>query len=60
MNAAPALQEPDRSRVINVALNEVELLALDHWIARRREPRPTREEAVRRLVKCGLSGHPGQ
>jgi hypothetical protein len=46
--------------LVSVTLSDVELNALDHWIARRREPRPTREEAIRRLVQCGLSGHPGQ
>ena len=32
-----------------------ELARLDEWIARQLEPRPTRPEAIRRLVERGLA-----
>ena len=45
MNATP----------VNVRLPPAELDALDAWIATQPEPRPTRPEAVRRLMTAGLA-----
>ena len=46
--------------VIRVALSTDRLSALDEWIATRPEPRPSRPEAIRRLMACALIDHPGQ
>jgi len=39
-----------------VRLHSPELSKLDDWIARQPEPKPTRPEAIRRLVEKGLIG----
>ena len=46
--------------MIKVALSGDQLSALDNWIAARPEPRPSRPEAIRRLLTCALVDHPGQ
>lgn len=53
---APAPAETE----ISVTLSKGELRALDLWIERHTEPRPSRPQALRRLLICGLTGHPGQ
>ena len=45
---------------ISVRLNGLELFCLDEWIERHEEPRPSRSEAIRRLMRAGLTEHPGQ
>ena len=50
--------EEGATLVIN--LSQIETWALDYWIGRHVEPRPTRSEAVYRLVLMGLGEHPGQ
>lgn len=43
-----------------VASSEDQLSAPDNWVAARPEPRPSRPEAIRRLLTCALVDHPGQ
>ena len=40
--------------MIGVRLQADQLLLLDGWIAEQREFRPTRPEAIRRLIELGL------
>lgn len=46
--------------VVRVALSGDQLSGLDSWIAARPEPKPSRPEAIRRLITCALIDHPGQ
>lgn len=45
---------------ICVKLKHDELAALDSWIAAHPKPRPSRPQAIHRLMICGLLDHPGQ
>ena len=45
---------------MSVSLSADERTMLDEWIAKHPDPKPSREEAVRRLMTCGLIEHPGQ
>jgi len=46
-----------KGKPISVRLQRTPLAALDHWIARQ-EDRPSRPEAIRRLVEQALAGSP--
>ncbi len=46
--------------VIKVALTADLVSVLDDWTAGRPDPKPSRPEAIRRLVTCALVDHPGQ
>ena len=48
---------PGKGEPILVRLQRTPLAALDHWIARQ-EDRPSRPEAIRRLVEQALAGSP--
>jgi hypothetical protein len=37
-----------------VKMHDLHLDALDNWIAKQKEPKPSRPEAIRRLVELGL------
>jgi hypothetical protein len=50
----------DEGATILLQLSPTETWSLDAWIERHDEPRPTRSEAVHRLVLMGLCEHPGQ
>lgn len=50
----------DGEVALTVTLTPTEAAVLDEWIARHEAPRPSRAQAVRRLVCSGLTGHPGQ
>lgn len=41
---------------VNVRLPPAELASLDAWIAAQPDPKPSRPEAVRRLMEIGLAG----
>lgn len=41
--------------LVGVRLQPAQLAALDAWIARQKEPKLTRPEAVRQLLDAGLS-----
>jgi hypothetical protein len=41
--------------MIGVRLQPDALAPLDAWIARQPDPKPTRPEAIRRLIELGLS-----
>jgi hypothetical protein len=43
------------SVLVGVRLPPPELAALDEWIAKHAEPRPSRPEALRRLAKYALT-----
>lgn len=45
---------PVDSEAVNVRLERPALDALDAWIAKQSEPRPTRPEAIRRLLEKAL------
>jgi|GEM_PF-4247861 len=51
------LKKPDHD---GVALTADELKMVDAWIERHPDPKPSRPEAVHRLLICALSEHPGQ
>jgi hypothetical protein len=57
--AAAAASGPTGAEV-TITLNALETYCLDEWIERHEEPRPSRSEAIRRLMRIGLNGHPGQ
>jgi hypothetical protein len=42
------------------SLSSTELKSLDAWIERHPDPKPTRVEALHRLLACALIEHPGQ
>jgi hypothetical protein len=44
--------------LVGVRLPPVELAALDEWIAKHDEPRPSRPEAMRRLTRIALAAKP--
>jgi hypothetical protein len=45
-----------RGAGLMVRMQEADLAALDAWIERHPEPKPSRPEAIRRLVEKGLGG----
>jgi hypothetical protein len=45
---------------VTVCLSRLETYCLDEWIERQAEPQLSRAEAIRRLMRIGLSEHPGQ
>lgn len=51
---------PGESAAPPFALSATELKMLDAWIERHADPRPTRAEALHRLLACALIEHPGQ
>lgn len=47
----------DETMIVEVELTALDIAALDAWISRRGEPRPTRGEAVREIVAGTLGSH---
>jgi hypothetical protein len=47
---------PVETEALTVRIHRKQLAAIDAWIAKQSEPRPTRPEAIRRLVEKGLAG----
>jgi hypothetical protein len=45
---------------VRVVLSAEQLSVLDDWIESRPDPKPSRPEAIRRLITCALVDHPGQ
>jgi hypothetical protein len=45
---------------VTVTLNALETYCLDEWVEKHAEPRPSRAEAILRLMRIGLCGHPAQ
>lgn len=43
-----------------VSLNGLETYCLDEWIEKQAAPCLSRGEAIRRLMRIGLTGHPDQ
>ena len=72
MGAFGMKNDPDRQRAlreemtggssieVQLHLSHEELAMIDDWIHRRRDPRPSRIEAIHRLLGCALIEHPGQ
>lgn len=58
--AQPAISECPSGAEVIVSLNALETYCLDEWIEKHQEPRPSRAEAIRRLMRMGLCEHPGQ
>lgn len=48
------------TRDVTIRLSGLEAYCVDEWIQRQAEPQLSRAEAIRRLMRIGLSGHPGQ
>ncbi len=53
-------ERPSDTLLISLVLSKEEVSALDLWIASRPQPQPSRSEALHRLLRCGLTSHPGQ
>ena len=51
---------PGESTAPPFTLSATELKMLDAWIERHADPKPTRVEALHRLLACALLEHPGQ
>ena len=51
---------PGESAAPPFTLSATELTMLDSWIERHADPKPTRVEALHRLLACALLEHPGQ
>ncbi len=54
------VETPPDTVLISLLLSKEEVSALDRWIEGRPRPHPSRSEALHRLIRCGLTGHPGQ
>jgi hypothetical protein len=48
------------SEAVNVRMERPQLSALDAWIAAQPDPKPTRPEAIRRLLQLGLEASKSQ
>ena len=59
LDSGPA-ETVEEGTTLVIKLSQTETWALDYWIGRHAEPRPTRSEAVHRLVLMGLGEQPGQ
>ena len=51
---------PSQSAAPSFTLSAFELTMLDTWIERHPDPKPSRVEALHRLLAGALSEHPGQ
>lgn len=67
MKNDPAKQRALREEVtggssieVQLHLSHAELAMIDDWIERHHHPRPSRIEAIHRLLGCALIEHPGQ
>ena len=47
-----------KGQLIGVRLQPDQLAALDHWISERGDPKPTRPEAVRRILDATIGDRP--
>jgi hypothetical protein len=55
-----AISRKSKGCAVVVNLNALETYCLDEWIEKHEEPRPSRAGAIVRLMRIGLSDHPGQ
>jgi hypothetical protein len=53
------MSDPASPNTLTIAFTTEQMQAIDAWIARAVDPKPTREEAVRQLVagRLGADGH---
>ena len=45
---------------VQLHLSHAELAMIDDWIERHKAPKPSRIDAIHRLLGCALIEHPGQ
>ena len=67
MTSHPDRQEALREEVtggssieVQLHLSHAELAMIDDWIERHKAPKPSRIDAIHRLLGCALIEHPGQ